>query len=110
MLNPVCSETSKANYQILHKHNFIKKIKLAFFFFLLILSCPSAGVWLFSSSAAALARAEGGNTFSVDYHAKEMPKPCSAAALLFEDSAEVELMWGGPPVWVICGNGCDTLQ
>lgn len=72
-------------------------------------SCPSAGAWLSSSSAAALTRAEGGNTFSVDYHTEELPKPCSAAALLLEDAAKLELLWGGPPVCVIWGTGCETL-
>lgn len=53
-------------------------------------------------------RAKGGDTFSVDYHDEELPKLCSAAALLLEDSAKVKLLWGDSLVWVVWATGCET--
>lgn len=78
-----------------------KKLLLAFLLIFDFFSCPSAGTWLSSSSAAAPSRAEGGNTFSVDYHTEKLPSACSAAALLLEDAAILQLLWGSPPGWVI---------
>lgn len=70
---------------------------LAFLLLFESFSCTSVGVWLLSSSAAVLTRAEGGNIPSGEQCTGEMPIPWGAAALLLRDVGKLELPVGRSP-------------
>lgn len=73
------------------------KLLLAFLLLFECFPCTSVGVWLRSSSAAALTGAEGGNTPSGEERTGELPTPWGAAALLVQDVAKLELLVGRTP-------------